>query len=116
MTVMRPGQIDPSELEIALIERYALENPDAHLSVSDLRVLSRTFTVVGSYTDFLIKDRAKTGARRVMHAKALVTIPGLQNGLGTVAFLEGDKLVLELYTFGERWDGLFGGFAIVTTA
>jgi len=114
MSVMRPGQRHLNELEIALIERIALENPNDHLSVGNLQVLQRTYTCVGSFTDFLVKDRPKTAERRVIGTKACVIIPGLQRGLGVVAFLEGNTLMLELCAFGdEYWDGLFEGFTLV---
>jgi len=111
--VMRPGQPDPNEFEIALLDRLGLENPDVKISTTDLHVLSREFTGVGSFTYFLIKGWAKTGKRRVIQTLAEVTIPGLEYGLGVVAFLEGDSLTLETFTSGEeKWDGIFDGFAI----
>ena len=111
---MRPGQLDHNEFERALLERLAAEHPDAQISIPELHVLSRTFTGVGSFTAFLVKGQPPV-ARRVLSSSALVTIPGLQRGLGVVAFREGDRLTLETSTFGdETWDGVFEGFAIGT--
>jgi hypothetical protein len=112
---MRPGQLHPNEFEVALLERLASEHPDAQIRLSDLQVLSRTFTGVGSFTEFLVKGTPEI--RRVLGSKAVVRIPGLQYGLGLVAFREGDKLTLETCTFGdENWDGVFEGFTIETAA
>ncbi len=109
---MRPGQLHPNELEKALLERLASENPDAQISIAQLHVLSRKFTGVGCFTEFLVKGQPPA-LRRVLELAVHVTIPGLQHGLGVVAFREEDKLTLELYSFGdEMWDGVFDGFAV----
>ena len=113
---MRPGQLHPNEFEIALLDRLVADNPDVRVTATDLHVVSREFTGVGSFTNFLVKGQPKV-ARRVLNTSAYVTIPGLQNGLGVVAFYEGDSLTLETFTAGEEtWDGLFDGFKIETAA
>src|SRR4051794_4679769 len=104
---MRPGQLHPNEFEIALLDRLIAENPDERLTAADLHVVSREFTGVGSFTNFLVKGQNKV-ARRVLSMSASVTIPGLKYGLGVVAFYEGDSLTLETFTSGdEKWDGVF---------
>jgi hypothetical protein len=108
---MLPGQLHPNELECALLERLALEHPEAQLSVPNLQMLSRRFTAVGSISEFLVKGKPPAVLRRVLSLSTLITIPGLRDGLGAVAFREGDRLKLETYTFGnEKWDGTFEGF------
>jgi len=88
---MRPGQLHPNEFEIALLNRVLLEHPDADFAISALHVISRKFTGVGSFTEFLVKGRAPLLDRRVPGTSAIVAIPGLQFGLRVVAFLEGDR-------------------------
>ena len=113
---MRPGQLHPNVLEHALLDRLASEHPDAQITVPDLHVLSRTFTGVGSFTEFLVKGQPPV-PRRVLGSSAHVTIPSLQYGLGVVAFREGDRLTLETFAFGdETWDGVFDGFVVGPTA
>jgi hypothetical protein len=75
-------------------------------------MLSRRFTGAGSFTEFAIEGELSE-SRRTLSLPVLVTIPGLHEGLGVVAFREGDRLTLETYTFGdEKWDGAFEGFVI----
>ena len=113
---MRPGQLHPNELEEALLNRLGLEHPDEQIAIRDLCVISRTFTGVGSFTEFRVKGQRPV-PRRVLNSSALVTIPGLQHGLGVVAFREGSTLTLETFTIGdERWDGVFDGFAVLREA
>jgi hypothetical protein len=113
---MRPGQLHPNEFEIALLERLASEHPDAQIVLADLHVLERTFIGVGSFTEFLVKNQPSV-PRRVLQSSAWAKIPGLQFGLGIVAFREGDRLTLETFTYGDdKWDGVFEGFAVETAA
>jgi hypothetical protein len=75
-------------------------------------VLERTFTGVGSFTEFLVTHQSTVG-RQVLQSSARVRIPGLQFGLGVVAFREGDRLTLETFTYGdETWGGVFEGFVL----
>src|ERR1700733_14847482 len=112
---MRPGQLTPNAFEIALLERVAADNADANICIAKLHVLSRTFTGVGSYTDFLVQGQPKTTPRRVITTPIVVTIPSLQHGLGVVVFIENEKLTLETYSFDQPWDGVFEGFSIGAT-
>jgi uncharacterized protein (TIGR02246 family) len=112
----RPGQLHPNEFEVALLERLASEHPDARIVLADLHVLERTYTGVGSFTEFLVKGQPSV-PRRVLQSSAVAKIPGLQRGLGIVAFREGDRLTLETFAYGdEMWDGAFEGFTLETAA
>jgi hypothetical protein len=113
---MRPGQLTPNDFEIALLGQLSADNANFRLSPSELHVVSREFTGVGSFTNFLVKGQAKV-PRQVFSMSGSVSIPGLKYGLGVVAFYEGDRLTLETYSSGdEHWDGVFDGFAIETAA
>ncbi len=117
---LRPGQLKPNELEMAILERIVANNPGLKLDLPRLHVLSRKYTGVGSFTEFLTSHShttppaAGTVARHTVRALANIIIPGLQYGLGNIAFLLGDELkTLELYTYGdEKWDGTYEGFRI----
>jgi hypothetical protein len=111
---MRPGQLEPNEFEIAILSHMVREFTDVGLSIAALHVLERSFTGVGSFTTFLIKDWPKDYKRRILEPSIGVTIPSLKRGLGVVAFLESDKLVLETFSYDEFWDGVFEGFKIET--
>src|SRR5437867_2414586 len=108
---MRPGQLHPNEFEVALLERLLAENA-LPFSSSDLHVLSRTYTGVGSFTKLLVQNHPKV-KRKVLGISAAIRIPGLEHGLGFVAFYEGEELTLETFTCGdEKWDGVFEGFQL----
>ena len=51
---------------------------------------------------------------RDLHLDAVISVPGVPNGLGAILFCIGSHPnVLEIYTFGdEHWDGLYEGFLI----
>ncbi len=111
--MMRPDSVQANEFESALLNRILAVYPDVRLAIADLRVLSRTFSGVGSFTDFRVDGWPKESERRVLTTDFLVAIPGLQNGLGVIAFLDGNGLMLETYSFGdETWDGDSQGYTI----
>lgn len=107
---MHPGQTFPNEFECAILERIARDEPSLRGPFTSLRVLSREFTGVGSFTRFLSND--KEGSSRQMGLQNLIHIPGVPNGLGAVLFCKGGSPeCLELFTYGDdRWDGLYEGF------
>jgi hypothetical protein len=109
---MRPGQITPNELEVALLERLNAERPDFRVDIPRLQVLRRTYTCVGSYTDFVPNERPYTLERQVVPMDVVVTLPTAKNGLGVIFFLEGPKLTLELCSYDGRWDGVYEGFSV----
>lgn len=111
--VLRPGQLHPNEFETALLERLLAENP-LPFSIPDLHVLSRQYTGVGSFTTFLVRNHPQV-QRTVLRISASIKMPGLEHGLGFVSFYEGERLVLETFTYGdEKWDGVFEGFQLPT--
>lgn len=114
---MRPGQVQPNDFELALIERIALKTPALREHLANLHVLSREFTGVGSYTNFKIPDLEAQAPRTRLGLDGLIVMPNVENGMGAVLFCRGARPeCLETYTFGDTlWDGVFEGFAIKET-
>jgi len=111
--MMRPGQLHPNEFEVALVERLLEENA-LPFSLSDLHVLERKYTGVGSFTAFLVQNHSKPG-RKILQTSTVIRMPNLKHGLGFMAFYKGEELVLETFTSGgEKWDGVFEGFELQT--
>ncbi len=111
---MRPGQIAPNEFELALLDRLASKEPALRRAVEHLRVLSREFTAVGSYTNFACEDAATTGPDKQLGLDALIAMPGVPNGMGAVLFCKGDTpQCLEVFAYGDdHWEGVYEGFTI----
>jgi len=112
--VNRPGQIEPNDFELAILERMAAKNPPLLACMRHLHVLSREFTGVGSYTNFKCEDEGAQVAEQRIGLDDLIEMPKVQNGMGAVLFCRGyQPRCLETYTFGaELWDGVFEGFVI----
>jgi hypothetical protein len=110
--VLRPGQLQPNEFELALLERITLQNPLLSENLANLHVLSREFTGVGSFTKFKVPDLDDGMAKTQLGLSDLINMPTVENGMGAVLFCRGGKPeCLEVYTFGaELWDGVFEGF------
>jgi hypothetical protein len=113
----RPGPDKPTALEVAILDRMAVQDPSIGASLVGLRVLSRDFTGAGSFTEFRREFPAAETQHRHIGLDVLIRIPALANGLGAVLFCKGNTPErLEVYTFGEDWDGVFDGFSIEETA
>ena len=108
---MRPGQQEPNELELAILERMATRHPTLREHLGQLHVLSREFTGVGSFTAFICESsepKSHIGMDGIIH------IPDAPSGLGAVLFLRGGRPeCLEVFSYVEPWDGTFDGFSIV---
>jgi hypothetical protein len=112
---MRPGQLEPNEFEIALLKRFAAQDPS--LSLDSLQVLSREFTGVGSFTKFLCGGSGEIKWDRDLHLGTVVSMPGVPSGLAAILFCTGSHPnFLEVCSFGEEhWDGVYEGFVIPET-
>jgi hypothetical protein len=112
---MRPGQLKPNEFETALLKRFATQDPS--LSIDSLHVLSRKFTGVGSFTTFLCGGSVETKWDRHLKLNAVISMPGVPNGLDAVLFCTGNQPnCLEISSFGdEYWDGVYDGFVVRET-
>ena len=107
---MRPGQLHPNELELAILERLAQDNPWLQGPFTMLHVLSRKYTGVGCYTEFLCEvlerpDDPSPG----LHLE----VSGVPLGMVAVLFCHGTSpKCLELCTYGsDHWDGTFESFS-----
>lgn len=109
---MRPGQLQPNELECAILERIARNEPWLQGPFSSLHVLSREYTGVGGYTNFLC-DVPEAAGDPFPGLKPLIRVPGVPNGMGAVLTCHGTKpKCLELFTYGDDcWDGTYEGFS-----
>lgn len=114
MTTIRPGQLTPNEFELAILERLACQNAALRPFIDKLHVLSREYTGVGGYTKFLCKAENPELQDQPLGLDALISMPGVPNGMGAVLFCEkGVPGFLEVFTYGDDlWDGVFEGFAI----
>jgi hypothetical protein len=114
MNRMRPGQIEPNELERAILDHIADAQPALHPRLKDLHVLSREYTGVGSFTTFRTDKSGDAMEEQPVTLKELIHMPGVPSGMGAVLFCErGQADLLEIYTFGDdHWDGVYEGFSI----
>jgi hypothetical protein len=111
---MRPGQLQPNEFEMAILQKFAEHEAALTPHIQQLHILSREFTGVGSFTRFRYEGAE---AERHLTFTAEIHVPGLERGLGAVLFCRGDHpICLELYTFGdEYWDGVYEGYSMTQT-
>lgn len=111
---MRPGQLIPNDLELAILDRMARSVPTLAQAIPRLHVLSREYTGVGSYTTFKVDDPI-VGTQSPIQLDEVINIPGVPHGLLALLFLEGGKIkFLEIAACGDLWDGVFEGFSIGT--
>jgi hypothetical protein len=101
-------------LNSLILERIAAKTPSLRAYCGNLRVLSREFTGVGSYTNFKCQDKDAKSVELRIGLDDLIVMPNVQNGMGAVLLCQGDQpKCLETYTFGDQlWDGNFEGFII----
>ena len=115
---MRPGQLTPNDLELAILDRIGIKEPSMGGSIQHLHVLSRKFTGVGSFTKFRYDESVTGSGERQLVLDVLINMPGVPNGMGAILFCRGDQPeCLEVYTYGnDHWDGVYDGFSIEHTA
>lgn len=112
IAMMRPGQTDLNELELAILSALSESKPSLCELIPKLRVLGREFTGVGSYTKFLCNESSLDLHRERVGLGVLIEMPGVPSGLGALLFCEDGRLqMLEIYAHGsEQWDGVYAGF------
>jgi hypothetical protein len=112
--MIRPGQRDPNEFELAILERIAAEHPALRAHLGRLHVLSREFTGVGSFTNFLCEDTEPVIAEQQLGLNGLIRMPDVPNGMGAVLFCRDYRpTCLETFAYGDdHWDGVFDNFSI----
>src|SRR5580765_1534227 len=109
---MWPGLLTPYDFELAILEHLASKESSIAGRIEGLRVLSREFTGVGSFTNFKC-DESRSPQRQV-DLDAGINMPGVPNGMGAILFCMGNQpKCLEVYTHGgDYWDGVFEGVSI----
>jgi len=111
---LRPGQITPNELELAILQRLSLALPTLESVLPQLHVQSRQYTGVGCYTKFRVVDIV-VGSKSPVTLDEAINVPGIQRGLDALLFLKDGKVdFLEVVSFDELWEGTFEGFSIGT--
>ncbi len=115
---MRPGQTQPNEFELAILHRLALRVPVIRKSIDRIHVLSREYTGVGGYTNFVDGNSSGDVSDQQIGLDELITMPGVPNGMGAVLYCKGGRpQCLEVFTYGDdRWDGVYDGFDIEPAA
>ena len=109
---MKPGQLSPNELELEILKRILKDSLERKVSPMELHVLSREYTGVGSFTNFSRVRPQVEGPQEILDLKGLIEISGVPNGLGALLILiNGEPDCLEIYCFGDKWDGTFVGFS-----
>jgi hypothetical protein len=113
---MRPGQIELNEFELALLRQMSRQLPALTPLLSSLRVLSREFTGVGSFTTFQCDYAEPNASEQRVILDGAINMPGVPDGMGAVLLLAGGRpKCLETFAYGDdHWDGVFEGFSIVT--
>jgi hypothetical protein len=108
-TETEPSQ--PNALERSILEAMARERPSFVVDPSRLRVQSRRYTGVGSYTDFACDE---SGEPRTVRLKARIAVPGVPSGMGAVLYCRGAQLqCIETFTYGDdSWNGASEGFSV----
>jgi len=111
---MRPGQIEPNDLELAILERLKRQENSIRNPGRQLHVLSRKFTGVGSYTTFNVAKSSVDTPKRHVVLEAVIAVPGVEHGLGAVLWLKGDDPeCLEVFSYAaELWDGVHEEFSV----
>jgi len=108
---MRPGLLQPNELEQAILDRIAKDESWLQMPAAGLHVLSREFTGVGGYTKFLC-DLPESANDPHPGLKPEIRLPKVPSGMGAVLWCRANQpSCLEVYTYGdELWDGTYEGF------
>jgi len=112
---MQPGQCDLNEFELAILLHLCEKHCSLRPFIDHLRVLSREFTGVGSYTKLRSLHSGMELGEQKMMLDTSIYLPSVPSGLGAMLFCKnGVPNILEIYTYGdEHWDGIFDGFQIV---
>jgi len=113
---MRPGQLEANDFEVAILRQMSRKVPALTGMIGQLRVLSRKFTGVGSFTEFQRNEADSDAGESPITLDGLIKMPRVPNGMGAVLFFAGGRpKCLETFTFdSEHWDGVFDGFSIDT--
>jgi hypothetical protein len=100
---------------MALLERIADSLPELRPLLGKLHVLSREYTGVGCYTNFMAIEPNPNLPNSMPPVEAHIEMPGVPSGLSAyLAIDRGSPRFLEIVTYGgEYWDGCYEGFSLV---
>lgn len=112
---MGPNDLEAAAMRMLLAgDHQALAALRTQWSVA--KVLSRTLTGVGFFTEFEVPSeapRASLRAERLRLGDVEAVIPGLAHGAGFLLYLERGALsLLEGYTYDEPWPATVDGFRL----
>ena len=114
---MQPGQTTVNELEKAILRQLANQEPALNSVIGSLHVLKRSFTGVGSYTDFQRQLAVQSLGNRTIQLDGVISVHSAPHGLCALLFCEeGYPVLLEIVTHAGGWDGRFDGFSIESAA
>lgn len=104
---MLQGDLELNELERSVLYKIAVEYPKLKSCLTKLKVVSREFSGMGSFTGFEpIEQDFGLGNQVLGLDNHTMTISNLTSGMGAILFCShGKPDMLELYTFGEEWNG-----------
>lgn len=104
---------DLNKFEFSILERLATKYPFVKEHLPFLKVEGREKTGVGMYVNFTYNNppkelRAKIGDASIS-TNETIGIDGLKYGLGyEVDISDGRLKFMELFTYGEEWNGITG--------
>src|SRR6218665_2994087 len=100
-----------NKLELSILERLSINYPSIKGHIPFLRVESRENTGVGMYINFSyinpVKKLLDVGIENTSRCtKEIIEMGGLKYGLGhQVDITDGKIKFIEIFTYGEEWDG-----------
>ena len=110
---LRPGQLFTNELELSILQVLSKRYPFLLSEIHDLHVLSRKYTGVGCYTEFLFDEEYVDNEIQQLLLPENICLPSVQNGMTAVLLcVRNHPILLEIVTYQEAWDGTFEGFSI----
>ena len=98
---MRPGQMEPNELEVAILEWIAAKTPSLRPYLGHLHILSREYIGVDSYTNFKSDDSSADVSDQQISLDELIVMPNVPNGMGAILFCRGGGPSVSRHTHTE---------------
>lgn len=108
-----------NNFELALLEKLGIKYPVIKYHIPFLRIKNRENTGVGMYVNFdayIVSNDVNLiePQNTALSNNCNIEIQGLKDGLGyEVDVLDGKINFIEIFTYGELWDGKVDNFRIV---
>lgn len=103
-----------NEFETAVLNRMQHQLSALSSNISELKLLHRELTGVGSFTYFAKPDaRVPVPNDGPLTLDVHILMPGVRNGLGAMLLVNADSILfLEIFTYGDDgWNGNWEGFS-----